>query len=626
MKTAKILAALIAFALLSSVFAIFPSFAATTVEAINPLTGTSEFFFDTTTHGIGDTFMARIVVKGVVGLNLFQIMIGFDPALLNVNSLTYTSDIGDYVFDGKTTIPTTPEINNATGYVLGGVAVLGTSTFSGDGTLCMVQFEIMAEPPTFGEIGPSPIDIITSGTNDKKPGFYTFILDADGFEISYTEVDGTYKLTYAAPTIYPYLSVNPALKKVGGGAPITITPIKFTVDVEIHDVDSGWQMVMLQFRLIYNMTLLNVTDITEGPFMQNPTWAPYGTVFANASEPVPTPPPGGFDPWEGYGQVLIGIVIWPDGTGTWNPPFPEGSGVICTIEFEVLYQEEFPWLGVSNLNIQHLLDPMTGTESAYFVSSEFIDIPENPDIDGRVEILGYVLGLQIDVYTQYGGQGINEPSDAFAPQATVLLCTKVTYNLDPVQFKIVNFHITGPSGNFEFVRTAMTDDNGVACIEFGLPWPCADYADCFGIWDVFASVEVREVVENDTLQFRVGWLVEIVEVIPDKFEWTKDEHLKFTVIYKTIAARPLDGIITMVVYDNLMVPIGQLPAFSFTVGGADLLGEKYYETVMECLTIPKWAFIGDGKVYTNAFTDWPNLGGVAYCPEVATDIRIILPP
>lgn len=630
MKKAKILAALIAFALLSSVFAVFPSLAATTVEVINPLTGTSDFFFDTTTHGLGDTFMTRVVVKGVVGVNLFQIMVGFDPSLLNVVSMTYTSDIGDYVYDGITTVPTTPEIDNSIGYVLGGVACMGGANFTGDGTLCMIQFEIMAEPPHLGELGPSSIDIITNPTNPKKPGFYTFLLDNPGFEMAYTDVDGTYKFSYAMPTTYPYLSVNPSLKKVGGGAPITISPIKFPVNVEIHDVDPAWQMVIVQFRLIYNMTLLNVTDITEGPFMKNPTWAPYGTLFANASEPVPTPPPGGVDPWVGYGQVLIGIVIWPNATGDWNPPFPEGSGVLCTIEFEVIHQEEFPWVGTSNLNIEHLLDPMTGAESAYFVDSFFFDIPERPETDGRVEIMGYILGLQIDVYTQYafidpelGGVGPDAPSDAFAPQATVILEAKVTYNLDPVQFKIVNFRITGPSGNFEFFRTAMTDEFGIARILFGLPWPCEDYSDCFGIWDVFASVEVRESIENDTLQFRVGWLVEIIEVIPDKFEWTKGEHLKFTVVYKTISKQPRDGIITMVVYDNLMVPIGQVPYISFTVGGAELLGEKYYNTTMDCLTIPKWAFIGDGKVYTNAFTDWVHLGGIAYCPEVATDIRIV---
>jgi len=630
-KLTKIAALLIAMAfVVSSLPVLKVSANSTTIEAINPLTGTSEFFFDTNTLGLGDTFMARIIVKNVSQLWQYQILIGYDNNTLNVLEMTYTSDIDDWVFKGlgATTLIDPPTINNTAGFVLGGANLNSlTKNFTGTGTLCMIKFQVMKEPARHGEVGPSTIDIINNGTNTKKPLFYTFVADPDMIEMAYTDVDGIYKFTWAVPSLKPWLEVDPSYKKVGGGAPITITPIKFTVNILIHDVDPKWQLVGVQFRLIYNSTLLWAINVTEGPFMPNPVWAPYGTVFAGSNENNTNP----YDPWLGYGQAIFGDIIWPSaGNETWIPPFPEGDGILCTIEFQVMYQKEFPWMDSSNLNIEKLMD-LGGHEFEYFFDSDFTDIPAAPEHDGRVDIMGYILGLQIDVYTQYaylnpdwGGVGPNSPSDAFAPQATVILEAKVTYNLDPVQFKTVNFRIIGPTGKFEFFRTAMTDANGIARIEFGIPWPCADWHDCFGIWDVFASVEVRESVKNDTLQFRVGWLVEIVSVTPEKFEWHKGEHFEFTVVYKTISTQPRSGIMTMVVYDNLIVPIGQLPAISFTVGGAPLLGEKVYPPVnMVCLTIPKWAFIGDAKAYTDAFTQLPHLGGIAYCPEVATDIRIV---
>lgn len=610
---------------ISALSAIQVSADPTTIEIINPLTGDGNFIFDTNTLGLGDTFLARVIVTDVTGLWQFQVLVGFDPALLNVVSMTYTSDIGDYVFDGIGTIPVTPEIDNVVGYVIGGVNSLDAgNTFTGSGTLCMITFEVMAEPERYGVLGPSTIDLITTGTNTKKPGFYTFVADSDMTELDYTGYDATYQFSWAAPTTLPWLEVDPSYKKVGGGAPITITPIYFTVDILIHNVDPEWQLVAVQFRLVYDPVLLNATAITEGTFMNDPVWAPEGTVFASSNDNSTNP----WDPYYGYGQASVGIIIWPPG-GEWSAPFPEGDGLLCSITFQVMHQEEFPWIGTSDLNLEKLID-LGGNPSAYFFDSDFVDINNGPDTDGRIDVMGYILGLQIDVYTQYayidpelGGVGPDSPSDAFAPQATVILEAKVTYNLDPVQFKIVNFYIVGPSGEFEHYRSVMTDADGVARMEYGLPWPCENYSDCFGIWNVFASVEVRESIENDTLQFRVGWLVEILDVTPLKTDWTKGEHLTFTIHYKTISKQDRSGIITMVVYDNLLVPIGQLPAIPFTVGDAPLLGEKEYYVNMTCLTIPKWAFIGPAVAYTNAFTEYPQLGGIAYCPEVATEITIV---
>ena len=53
----------------------------------------------------------------------------------------------------------------------------------------------------------------------------------------------------------------------------------------------------------------------------------------------------------------------------------------------------------------------------------------------------------IDIYTQkepHDGRGLNQPSDAFAPQDEVFLYAETVYNEDPVENRLVAFEIYGP--------------------------------------------------------------------------------------------------------------------------------------------------------------------------------------
>jgi hypothetical protein len=40
------------------------------------------------------------------------------------------------------------------------------------------------------------------------------------------------------------------------------------------------------------------------------------------------------------------------------------------------------------------------------------------------------------------------------------------------------------------------------------------------------------------------------------------------------------------------------------------------------LPIPATANVGTARVYANALSDWPHLGGKAYCPEVTAAFEI----
>ena len=103
----------------------------------------------------------------------------------------------------------------------------------------------------------------------------------------------------------------------------------FNVAVNIRNVEVSQRLIVAQFRIQYNATLLNAIDATEGPFMQqfqNSAQAPY-TVFIKFIE----------DNLHYGPNVLIGILLVPNSTGQWTN-YPHGNGTLATITFETISQ------------------------------------------------------------------------------------------------------------------------------------------------------------------------------------------------------------------------------------------------------------------------------------------------
>jgi len=114
------------------------------LKILNPIMGTNQFVFTTATTHVGDTFEAEVWVFNVTDLFGWQLNVTFDNTMLNVVDIYLPAD---NIFAGKTTLPVAKDINNDAGYVLWGVSLgLGESPVSGDGKLCTIQFEIIAEP------------------------------------------------------------------------------------------------------------------------------------------------------------------------------------------------------------------------------------------------------------------------------------------------------------------------------------------------------------------------------------------------------------------------------------------------------------------------------------------------
>jgi hypothetical protein len=237
-----------------------------------------------------------------------------------------------------------------------------------------------------------------------------------------------------------------------------------------------------------------------------------------------------------------------------------------------------------------------------------------------------VTGIMIDVYTQkpdpYSGKGPHMPSDAFGPQEEVILYAYVTYDFEPVAYKMVAFEVLDPLGGV-FYRTNSTDENGIATVRFRIPWPgTEDPEQLFGIWHIRSWVEVLGLVVEDTLTFKFGWIVEIKEFKmvdhagQSKISFMRGEHIFFNFTVLNIAFTSKVATFTIVVYDAKGVPVGLTILRSWTVPSGIL------EIFIVDLQIPDWAFFGPSVVFANAYTNLPEYGGVPYCPEISVPFAI----
>lgn len=111
----------------------------------------------------------------------------------------------------------------------------------------------------------------------------------------------------------------------------------------------------------------------------------------------------------------------------------------------------------------------------------------------------------IDVYTHRGGVGPNMSGGEFQCGEEVHLISVVTYSGLPVQSKLVAYEVLNPLGEVVMVEVDATDHEGFAGATFRIPQvPSSD-----GIWTVFSTVDVAEVVVWDTVTFRVYCLVPV---------------------------------------------------------------------------------------------------------------------
>jgi len=431
-------------------------------------------------------------------------------------------------------------------------------------------------------------------------------------------VDSLVRIYVLVAIPLPHFEVYPAYTELG---PEPAIGEEFEVAIKINEMKEVWHMVAYQLRLGYDDELLEALEIIEGPFLTDPLWNWYGTVMDGSLHEPP------IDPWCPQWNVVLAAILLPNmTTGEWDQTvFPNtddaADNTLATIRFRVIKQ------GPENMYCCNLtLYPLFDGENPEWLmdkGGEWIAVDDAQDIDGEYCITTSLPGRVIDVYTQYpapyGGQGPNKPSDMFWPQKEVILYANVTYNYWPVQQKLVTFIVWDNEGDILTVLEDVTDENGVACVSFRLPWPCDNPEQYFGVWRVRADVDIAGEVVTDELTFHYDYLINIIEVGTDKYYYKHCEWVCINVTFTSHAQQMYDVAIRVTIHDELNVPIAHA-VLDFQIGGAEYCTAKVYSKTFS-LHIEKIAFAGYAIIHVVPRMHW-NCAWCAAGPEKTAEIVI----
>jgi len=500
------------------------------------------------------------------------------------------------------------------------VEVSGPSTTpSGDVLIITIKFEVLYQG-SYPAVDTSPLDL-------QNVVLFDTLAQIEVRNV----IDGKVVIEGLLTLPLPYLEVSSVTM-----GPEPVLGAEFNVTVSIENLHYAWYFLGLDFRLSYPTDLIEPVAVYEGPFL--PSWAAqqpgslgtywYGEIWTD----------GVYGP-----HILVGNLIYPNETGWWNPPWPEGSGVVAIITFRVKYQPygieqnssmlkiiEQSWVGLSDPAIQEIVDvPHDVSVDGTYTIRWNMFIGRVIDLYGGAENAGYgrahgtsYNGIGVIWPAPYGGQGSNTPMDLVLDQSQVWLFANVTYNYWPVQSKLVSFEVQKPDGSTLYNPVAQTDENGVAYVTFRMPWLDENPESLFGVWKVTATVRIGDVVVNDTMEFHYDYMVHIWKVTTDKYEYNHYEGVTMTIEFGTHAMLRYPVLITAAVRDDLGVTIG-MATFEGTIGGATFCTYENY-TITLSVHVPKYAYAGIATVHVRAFDMEPSVGGQAWCPEYAPAPKILI--
>ena len=257
---------------------------------------------------IGEQFTIDITMYDVADLYGWEVKLFWDNSLLNCTAEEYPIFPPGLNWEAPNSLLLGPGIeqnfNETHGRWYHGLSALPMAapypeSFTGTIKLATLTFEVISQPPKGGSCALDLTD--------------TKVSDSNAVSIEHEDVDGFYEILVPG-VAKPKLAIDPESRN-------TFTGSAFDIDVTISNVEASAMMIGVDIKVRFNASMLEAIDITEGPFMADPTWALNGTQF--------------FGPYFDGDYVGFGILLIPHvdgGNADWIA-FPEGSGTLATITF-----------------------------------------------------------------------------------------------------------------------------------------------------------------------------------------------------------------------------------------------------------------------------------------------------
>jgi len=373
---------------------------------------------------VGTRLNVTIFVYDVSDLQYFQVLLKYDSTVMNATRAWIPSDETDYVFYGKQSV--SPGIYfyyddpiYGTSVLVGDSLLSTEDTFTGTGLLAIIEFEII-EAPDMGE---------ALSCNLSIDNLDTFLVDSHNNDIVTIKTNGYYQYTWVE-LLEPYLETKPPRYDAAKLE-------TFDISVWLNNIASSHRLVNITFKLSYDATLLNVTQVAEGPFLTE--------IGATT-----------FDYTDEAGNVTVLNYLVPPYTS-----FPEGDGEIAIITFQGIYQDaeehscdlKLHDIQLLNDNMNPVPFPPELTRHCYYtirpatslitinLSKDLVVIGSNVTIDGTITPIR--KGVEVTIHYRFVGFLWENLSTPITDDDG-----RYTYTWSPDESGTFEFYASWPGDNF----------------------------------------------------------------------------------------------------------------------------------------------------------------------------------
>lgn len=245
----------------------------------------------------------------------------------------------------------------------------------------------------------------------------------------------------------------------------------FNMGVNISFVEN---LYSFEFGITFNSSLLSVVNVIPGQFFPQPPKSRFE-----------------FEKNDSLGFVRVNMSLVDSETPR------SGNGTLVWIFFKVIQGSESCISSPINLKQTLLLNSELisithDTNGAVFF---WKSMQRDPPLEGRL----------LDLYTQKGGEGLGEPGGTFMLGEMLYLISRVTYNNEPVQQKLVSFEVLNVLNESVVIKSAITNEEGLAMISFRIPFTLSNV----GIWKAISVVSIAGEVVWDTIDFQVYFRIPV---------------------------------------------------------------------------------------------------------------------
>jgi hypothetical protein len=262
---------------------------------------------------VGTLFNVTIKVDNMDDMWAWWVGMSFNDSMINVTRWYEPTWDSKYVFYGKPTQASPEPPTVAYAHVAPDVGWAGVVSqvvpppspgggFTGNGTLCILTFNITAVPP-LGQTYSCSLNITNSNTYWVRETERLYDTYANGY---FEEFIRTPSKVYMFPSNFTF------------SPPVVGTLFNVTIKVDNMDDMKAWQVIM-----DYDDSMINVTRWYE------PTWDPKYVFYGHTTLPIPAPPKPSYGPggWVGVGASLFPAPS-PGGGFT-------GNGTLCIFTFNI---------------------------------------------------------------------------------------------------------------------------------------------------------------------------------------------------------------------------------------------------------------------------------------------------